>query len=882
MKISRVVAKRQKLVYILTACLMLLSMLTEKSARAGAHPVSGSGPQALGSNPASLRFFETAGDADRYRMRWEDGALWLEPGSVWLSYLPRDGQAGANLKLGFVGANPAARLIASQRLDAQISYLTGNQPSEWRTALPAWGALRYENLYPQVDLVLDLADPAAHAALIPWRLEARPGGDLARIALRIEGAQGVSQAGDDLLLQTSAGLLRIPMPAVIGLDQAQLTALGLQSRPLKITQSGQEIFEVRSPLALSQGAGQYQQGSNPDSLVFSSFLGGSELDNANAVAVDAEGFAYVTGRARSADFPLTPGALDSKASQFDAFVAKISPDGASLEFATFLGGDAQDVGWDIAFEDDNLYLAGETWSSDFPGANGLSGENDLFIVSINKSGAALRYSTVIGGGDQDAAFGVAVQDGLAYACGITYSEDFPASGYQREGDAFVVGLNLNGALTFAELMGGNDVDACFTLALRQDSIYAGGETSSLNFAPGEYKGRRDAFAVKFNQEGERLFSKLIGGAGDDVAYAMALDEAGKLYLAGWTNSADFPVTEGVFAGATDAFLARLDEDGALDFATTLGGSGIDEGRGIALDGSGQAIIAGHTTSQNFPITEDPYQSRNRGANDAFVARLDLGNAPSNRLTYSTYLGGASNDLAEGLAIDAQGDALIVGESSSADFPTTSGAFDIQMGGVQDGFISKLTLGAGQVPMPTVQPPPQPTATDTPVAQATSTPGDAPSPTATSASSQATPAQESPSTPDLTAVIPTLQATGLLPTNTSPPGAGPTAAETQPGTALAAATLSGAAATPAVGTPSAPRTEIPTLSAPVSEEPSAPTASTQTGAIPPSQPEGETPTSGPDTSSQERPGSGRTNYWLIFILAATIVIVAGWLIIRKRK
>jgi len=195
------------------------------------------------------------------------------------------------------------------------------------------------------------------------------------------------------------------------------------------------------------------------------------------------------------------------------------------------------------------------------------------------------------------------------------------------------------------------------------------------------------------------YSTFLGGNGGDEAFAVVADTAGNTYVTGMTSSASFPGTAGAFDatldGLRDAFVAKLRPDGSLAWATYVGGGGDERGHGIALDASGNIYVTGRTDSADFPTTAGSFDTTFNGGVDAFVTKL----SGDGMLVYSTYLGGTGSEMDQGfdmlarrvgaIAVDAAGNAYVTGSTTSADFPTTTGAFRTVYAGFGDAFVSKL-------------------------------------------------------------------------------------------------------------------------------------------------------------------------------------------------
>lgn len=392
-----------------------------------------------------------------------------------------------------------------------------------------------------------------------------------------------------------------------------------------------------------------------DQLIYSTYLGGSGDDVAFALAVDAAGNAYVTGLTTSTNFP-TVNALQPAISgqpprglnihPFDAIVAKLNPTGSALVYSTYLGGAGDDQGIDIAVDTaGRAVVTGRTTSTNFPTARAvvgqLAGGTDAFVTRLSPDGAALEFSTYLGGRGDDFGEGVAVDtDGGVYVAGITGSSDFPQRGgvqSQFNGgryDAFVTKLTAAGdALVYSTFLGGSGDDEAFRIARdAANNVYLTGLTDSADFptagaAQPKRGGRSDAFVAKLNPTGSALvYSTYLGGADVDEGWDIAVDTRGRAWIAGRTSSRDFPVTPDAVqpspGGASDAFVAALNADGAsVTFATYLGGVSEDRAHALALAGPDSVVLAGQTTSTNFPALAPLKAPPANGVADAFVARL---------------------------------------------------------------------------------------------------------------------------------------------------------------------------------------------------------------------------------------------------------------------
>jgi hypothetical protein len=382
-------------------------------------------------------------------------------------------------------------------------------------------------------------------------------------------------------------------------------------------------------------------------LVYAGFLGGSGDDYGYGIAVDASGNAYVTGWTGSSNFPAVVGPDTSHNGGDDAFVAKVNPSGTALVYSGFLGGSIYDWGFGIAVDaSGNAYVTGWTQSSNFPAVVGpdtsYNGYWDAFVAKVNPAGTALVYAGFLGGSDDDKGWGIAVDaSGNAYVTGYTYSSDFPAvvgpdTGHNGNWDAFVAKVNPSGtALVYSGFLGGSGSDVGRGIAVdASGNAYVTGGTASADFpavvGPDTgHNGNWDAFVAKVNPSGTALvYSGFLGGSDWDEGWGIAVDASGNAYVTGDTRSWDFPAVGGPdtsYNGNFDAFVAKVNPSGtALVYAGFLGGSSHDDGRGIAVDSSGNAYVTGETYSSDFPAVVGPDTSFNGGYDDAFVAKVGAG------------------------------------------------------------------------------------------------------------------------------------------------------------------------------------------------------------------------------------------------------------------
>ena len=460
---------------------------------------------------------------------------------------------------------------------------------------------------------------------------------------------------------------------------------------------------------------------DPALFIFAGFIGGSNDDGGNAITVDSAGDVYVVGQALSAEatFPETVGPDLTHNGSYDAFVAKLDASGAWLVYCGYIGGSADDSATQIVVDaSGNAYVTGATKSTQtsFPVVAGYdmtyNGLNDAFVAKVNAAGDALVYCTYIGGSADDIGRGIAVDgSGNAYIAGQTASTEAtfceitgPDISYNGGTyDAFICKLNSSGtARYYCGYIGGSGDDYGRAIAVDgSGNAYITGSTnsneSSFPVVVGPdltYLNYSEAFVAKVSPSGTALaYCGYIAGGGDDIGYGIAVDSKGSAYVTGYSQSG-LPTVVGPDLtfngwGYTDAFVAKVSPLGdALIYCGYIGGNGIDYGYGIAVDQSGNAYIAGYTTSNpanGFPVLVGPDLTYN-GGSDGFIAKV---NATGSKLVYCSYVGGDGGEDAEAISVDSWGNAYITGWSSSGtNFPAVVGP-DLSHNGNWDAYVAKV-------------------------------------------------------------------------------------------------------------------------------------------------------------------------------------------------
>jgi hypothetical protein len=712
---------------------------------------------------------------------------------------PKPGKASApggerrqySVRFSLEGSDAQAAMIGGDPVAHRTNYLVGKDPKAWHTDVENFASVRCAGVYPGVDAYYSGERDALTA-----RFVVAPNATLEQIVLRVDGAEEmrVGESGELNLrvggretrhappvVLEEGGTSKRPVPAryeVVGSNAVafRLAARdsnkavtiastldfstylgGLTGRSHSGT-SGWDVAIDGSGAAyvtggttsvdfpVAQGAGQPLPGGNGDGfvaklspdgsqLVYATYLGGSNSELPDSIAVDSAGAAYVTGYTQSPDFPVTASSADpSYNGDDDVFVAKISPSGTAIAYATFLGGDGRDEVTGIAVDAAGAaFVAGwteprlETQSvSTFPTTIGafdrtFNGNGDGFVTKIASNGTSFAYSTFLGSGSPEYCAGIAINSsGEAYVIGETSgfsgAAPFPTTpnAYNTTlgSGVFVTKLNQAGSALAYSTYIGNATPRDIAVGSDGSAYVTGGQaTATYPTTPGAYNTTASGgvFVTKLNPPGSALSYSTFIGPG--MAESIAISSAGKVFLGGWifyVDGPNFPTTPGAYDQTPhfeyDGFVASLGETGSsLGYSTFLAGGASDFIHGLAVNGLGEVYVTGSSESPEWPTTPGAYDtvfnpptpgSSTRQQN-CFVTKF---NAAGSALVYSTYVQGHTQqsviDKATGIAADSNGALYVTGQTESVDFPTTPGTFDTTLGSVNDAFVSKLDPRTG--------------------------------------------------------------------------------------------------------------------------------------------------------------------------------------------
>jgi hypothetical protein len=551
----------------------------------------------------------------------------------------------ATISLRLVGAASNPAVMGEGIQPGRVNYFIGNHPSRWQKNVPMYRQVRYKDVYPGIDLVY-----YGTGQQLEYDFSVAPNSDVRQIQFEITGVSDIHIGADGaLVLRTPTGEVHFQVPAVYQEVKGARVAVDGKYSLLDSNHVGFQLaaYDKQWTLVIDPV------------LAYSTYLAGSGDEQPSGIAVDADGYVYVVGTTDSIDFPLgTIGSLPAGSNH--VYVAKLDQSGSELMFLDYLGGSVEDDGFAIALDSSkNIYVTGSTASDNFPVVHPFQGTYpgafNAFLSKLSADGSSLLYSTYFGGSGSDLPYGVAVdQMGNMVLAGYSSSKNLPTA------NAFQPSISPN-----------------------QGGMY------------GNY-----GFLTKFSADGASLiYSTYFAGTANvaqncgptpcwvepySVIVSLASDATGNVYVTGYTNTYDFPTTEGAYE-VTNAtlmnspvgFLSKFSSAGSLQYSTYFyGGSGkqtFTYNMAVAVDEFGSAYIAGATLdSATFPVTTtsicDP-AVEGFDCTYAFVTKFDSTGAT---LLYSTFLGPHNGAFPRGIALDGNGDAFVVGSTADDGFTSVSG------------------------------------------------------------------------------------------------------------------------------------------------------------------------------------------------------------------
>lgn len=608
-------------------------------------------------------------------------------------------------RLEFLGANPHAIISPTGSTRHKVNYFRGADSSQWCRDIPTSRAILYRELYDHIDLKV-----YGKEKQIEYDWIVKPGGDVTNIRFQYEGMRGVRlDRYGDLIITTEFGTIKHAHPYCYQIIADEKIEIPGQFVRLQNNTYGFDIGDyntqhelVIDPVILvfstylGGGAstinnrddrgesiavdakgnayitgttycrdfptttGTYQETHagvvdifvtkiNPSgtALLYSTFIGGPGMDFGKSISVNWKGAVSVAGSTSSPSLPLKNPMQAQPNGKSDLILLKLNAQGNELLYCTYLGGSDEDYPMHLVqHKDGSSYIAGYTYSSDFPTTAGAfqdsygGGGQDGFILRISSNGKNLIYSTNLGGVNRDRAYGIAVdKKGYAYITGDSSSYNFPVT------------------------------DGAFQTA---------------------YEGNSDAFVTKLNPKGSDLvYSTFFGGGCYDYSMGIDIDKKGCAYIIGQTASENLPLKNPVITkktGCEEAFVTKFNKTGSdIIYSTYLGGKDGDAGRRIAVHRNGFAYVTGITSSKNFPLVNPIQAKYGGGTGDAFITKF---NKKGNKLLFSTYFGGSDKDYIRGIAVMKNKTCYVFGLTYSKNIPTKN-AFQAINKGDSDTFIVKL-------------------------------------------------------------------------------------------------------------------------------------------------------------------------------------------------
>ncbi len=664
----------------------------------------------------------------------------------------------AVLRMEMLGASAQPQLTADDLQPGKTNYLIGKDPKNWHSNIPRYGQVRYNNVYPGIDL-------AYHGTQqLEFDFVVKPGASPDKIAVGFKGAQKLrTDHSGNLVLGTAAGEIQLLRPV------AYQEKDGVR-RPVP----ARFVTKEKNKVAFELGAyDRTRQLVIDPSITFATYYGGPQEETAAGVALDASGNIYLTGTTSSDTdkLPVAPNTYTiGPSGEHDGYLVQFTPNG-TLGFLTIFGGTLDDFPQAVAVDATGIYIAGTTQSKDFPvtagaaqtvyGGNGAPGTGhgagDGFAMKLSPDGSTETWGTYAGGNDLDIAFALAVDSSQnVYVVGETFStgpgfgtafsphNSLPqGSAENGSADGFVVEVKADGSqFIIMSYIGGTNLDFATGVAwnaINGGTVYITGDTQSPNLpvTAGAFQQQcgsdgtcnhtgsvffDDAFVAAFNPANPTTYAYFtyLGGGAVDIGFAITTDTTGNAYITGETQSIAFPVTtspaayqphiggNGGINGVQNAFATVLNPGGtALVYSTYLGGTtnnasgpGLDKGLGIALDTSNNMYVTGQTTSIDFPLA-NPTQQVFGGGNpapqfdsDAFFTELDALGDPP---VLSTYIGGSGDeDFLNGfIAVDTQNSATLGDVYVVGDTNSLNLPIQVSSGPSGSGALVDSSLNGGQ-------------------------------------------------------------------------------------------------------------------------------------------------------------------------------------------
>jgi Beta-propeller repeat/Secretion system C-terminal sorting domain len=614
------------------------------------------------------------------------------------------------LNMKIIGSNSDPIIKGLDELSGKSNYLIGNDKNKWRTDIPNYAKVQYQNIYSGIDLVY-----YGNQKHLEYDFIVSPEVDPNIIKLGFEGAKEIIiDDSKNLTLVTDGGNVILKSP-------------NIYQQQDNIMQKIVGEYELDDNLQVCFNVGHYDKSIpliiDPE-LVYSSYLGGSDADGASGISLDAQGNVYITGETASSDFPtVNPFQANFKSGGSDVFVTKLNNDGTELIYSTYLGGESWDYAAEIGVDNDaQAIVTGTTASENFPVRAAVQAQladstemfmddGDVFVAKLNPQGNGLVYSTYLGSWEDEFVFDLDVtEEGYAYVTGYTnstlgnddgvesvfplttgsYSDIMPEN---VVGQQFVTSLNPSGSLKYSTLLG--DLDYMSGNSISVNSI---GTAYILRSGYSETCVNGEITIIVLNSSGTAIIDSVPKCISGEV-YSAALDSKNNIYVCGDTYLTQvvgsFPVTGNAFqssfgGGYQDGFLLKLSPQWDIPYLSYFGGNEWDHLADLYVADDDIVYLTGYTKSVDFPL-KNAVQQEFGGGEDVIVSQFDLSSSGSESLIYSSFLGGGEEDNGYGIAVDPTGNVYITGTTTSSDFPLIN-SYQSTINGSGDAFVCKIGSG----------------------------------------------------------------------------------------------------------------------------------------------------------------------------------------------
>lgn len=615
------------------------------------------------------------------------------------------------IDISFVGSKQNGSIIASEPAADFVNYYIPGTDEAGAVHVTHYKKIVYQNIYPNIDVEFVLNNKAD--GRFKYNFIVHPGGNPEDIKLRFEGASQTNLTADgNILIETAYGKIEESIPysyvtsGNAGAASSVNTSSDKEVHAQFINLQAADLFGIEIP---------YYDPTKTlviDPAPWATYYGGTGPDYGSAIATDANGNVFITGTTGSYSAIASSGAhrvTFAENEVYEAFIVKFNADGVR-QWATYYGGTGNDHGYGIATDNaGNIYVTGLTSSDSGMATNGAfqttygGGDFDAYLVKFNTTGTR-QWSTYYGGAYMDMGRSLATDpDGNILLGAESFSSGLASPGAAQstnggDNDAMTIKFNAAGSRLWATYFGGGLREVMWTIA----TDYAGnilitGRTASSNAiaTTGAFhtaiNGVFDTYIAKYNAAGVLQWSTYFGGPLDEFATGVAADANGNVFITGHTPSTSAIATAGAYqttyaGGSFDAYIAKFNATGTIQWSTYYGGNDADNGWGIVTDPGGNVFVAGNTFSATGIASSGAYKTTIDGVSDAFILKLNSGGSRE----WATYFGGSGDESGLlSIARASTGTLLITGQTSSESRLATTGAHQTIFGGNRDAFIASF-------------------------------------------------------------------------------------------------------------------------------------------------------------------------------------------------